>query len=42
MKLSRNMAMLGLALAVVVIGFLYYERTKNDITIQLPKIQVNP
>jgi hypothetical protein len=42
MNISRNMMMAGLALAVIVIGFLYYERTKNDITIQLPKIQVNP
>ena len=29
-----------LALAVVVLGYFYYERTKNDITIQLPKVEL--
>jgi hypothetical protein len=28
------------ALAVAVLGYFYYERTKNDITIQLPKVEL--
>ena len=29
-----------LVAAVAVVGYLYYERTRNDVTIQLPKIEV--
>jgi hypothetical protein len=28
----------GLVVALCVVGYLYYERTTNDITIQLPKV----
>ncbi len=30
----------ALVVAVAVIGYLYYERTRSDITIQLPKIEL--
>ena len=32
----------GLVVAVAVVGYLYYQRTKNDITIQVPKIELKP
>ncbi len=28
----------GLVVALCVVGYLYYQRTSNDITIQVPKI----
>jgi hypothetical protein len=28
----------GLLVALCVVGYLYYQRTSNDITIQVPKI----
>jgi len=30
----------GLVVALCVVGYLYYERTSNDITIQLPKVSL--
>jgi hypothetical protein len=30
----------ALVVAVAVIGYLYYQRTRNDITIQLPKVEL--
>jgi hypothetical protein len=30
----------ALAVAVAVFGYLYYQRTSNDITIQLPKVEL--
>lgn len=36
-----NTAIIGVLLvAVAVLGYFYYERTKNDITIQLPKVEL--
>jgi membrane associated rhomboid family serine protease len=36
-----TMAIIGaLVVALVVIGYLYYQRTSNDITIQLPKVDL--
>ncbi len=32
----------ALVVAVAVVGYLYYQRTKNDITIQVPKIELKP
>jgi hypothetical protein len=29
-----------LVVAVAVIGYLYYQRTRNDITIQMPKVEL--
>ena len=29
-----------LVLAVAVLGYFYYQRTKNDVTIQLPKVEL--
>jgi hypothetical protein len=30
----------ALVVAVAVFGYLYYQRTRNDITIQLPKVEL--
>jgi hypothetical protein len=30
----------GLVVALCVVGYLYYQRTSNDITIQLPKVSL--
>jgi len=32
----------ALIIAVVVVGYLYYQRTSNDIVIQLPKVELKP
>ena len=32
----------ALVIALAVVGFLYYQRTSNDITIQLPKVELKP
>jgi hypothetical protein len=32
----------ALVVALAVVGYLYYQRTSNDITIQLPKVEVKP
>jgi hypothetical protein len=31
----------ALIIALLVVGFLYYQRTRSDITIQLPKVELN-
>lgn len=38
----QKLIIIVLAVAVVVLGYLYYERTQNDIVIQIPNIQINP
>jgi hypothetical protein len=36
-------ALIGvLVVALAVVGYLYYQRTANDITIQPPKIELKP
>jgi uncharacterized protein YabE (DUF348 family) len=40
MKANTTVVIAVLALAVAVLGYFYYERTKNDITIQLPKVEL--
>jgi hypothetical protein len=30
----------ALVVVVAVIGYLYYQRTRNDITIQMPKVEL--
>jgi hypothetical protein len=36
-----TMAIIGaLVVAVAVFGYLYYQRTRNDITIQMPKVEL--
>jgi hypothetical protein len=30
----------GLVVALCVVGYLYYQRTTNDVTIQLPKVSL--
>jgi len=30
----------ALVVAVAVFGYLYYQRTRNDITIQMPKVEL--
>ena len=38
-----TIAIIGaLVVAVAVVGYLYYQRTKNDITIQVPKVELKP
>jgi hypothetical protein len=32
----------ALIVAVAVLGYLYYQRTNNDITIRVPKIEIKP
>lgn len=32
----------ALVVALAVVGYLYYQRTSNDITIGLPKIELKP
>ena len=40
MKPVTAMIIVGLVVALCVVGYLYYQRTSNDITIQLPKIEL--
>ena len=38
-----TIAIIGaLVVAVAVIGYLYYQRTSNDVVIQLPKVELKP
>jgi hypothetical protein len=38
-----TIAIIGvLVVAVALLGYLYYQRTSSDITIQVPKIEVKP
>jgi len=32
----------ALVVVVAVLGYLYYQRTSNDITISVPKIEIKP
>jgi hypothetical protein len=41
MKPLTTAIIAALVVAVVVLGFLYYQRTRHDITIQLPKVELN-
>jgi RsiW-degrading membrane proteinase PrsW (M82 family) len=36
-----TLVIVALVIALAVVGYLYYQRTRNDITIQLPKVGVN-
>jgi hypothetical protein len=38
MKPVTALIIAGLVVALCVVGYLYYQRTSNDITIQLPKV----
>jgi hypothetical protein len=42
MKQTQQIIIIVLAVAVVVLGYLYYQRSRNDIVIQIPNIQINP
>ena len=42
MKQTHQIIIIVLAVAVIVLGYLYYQRTQNDIVIQIPNIQINP
>lgn len=36
-------AIIGVLIVVVaVIGYMYYQRTRNDITISVPKVEIKP
>ena len=39
MKLTTPI-IVALVIAVAVLGYLYYQRTSGDITIQLPKVEM--
>ena len=38
MKPATMLFIGALVVALVIVGYLYYQRTRNDITIQLPKV----
>ena len=38
MKPATMLIIGALVVALAIIGYLYYQRTRNDITIQLPKV----
>jgi hypothetical protein len=40
MKPLTTAIFVGLVLALSVVGYLYYQRTSNDVTIQLPKVEL--
>lgn len=40
MKPTTSFIIGALLVAVAVLGYFYYERTKNDVTIQLPKVEL--
>ena len=40
MKSLTTLIIAGLVVALSVVGYLYYERTSNDITIRLPKVSL--
>jgi hypothetical protein len=40
MKPLTTLAIGVLIVALLVVGYLYYQRTRNDITIQMPKIEL--
>jgi hypothetical protein len=41
MKPVTTLVIDALIIALLVVGFLYYQRTRSDITIQLPKVELN-
>jgi hypothetical protein len=40
MDTSRSVSTGALVVAVAVVGYLYYQRTRNDITIEMPKLEL--
>ena len=40
MKPLTTLVIVALVVALAVVGYLYYQRTQSDITIQLPKVQL--
>ncbi len=40
MKIFTPLVVGGLVVALCVVGYLYYQRTANDITIQLPNVSL--
>ena len=40
MKPFTTLVIAVLVVALAVVGYLYYQRTQSDVTIELPKIQV--
>ena len=40
MKPLTTPIIVALVVAVAVIGYLYYQRTRNDITFQMPKVEM--
>ena len=40
MTATKNLVVVALAGALIVLGFFYYQRTRNDVTIQLPSVEL--
>jgi hypothetical protein len=40
MKPLMTLTIGGLIVALCVVGYFYYQRTSNDVTIQLPKVSL--
>ena len=40
MTATKNMVVLALAGALIVLGYFYYQRTRNDVIIQLPSVEM--
>ena len=40
MKPMTTLVIAALVVALAIVGYLYYQRTQNDVTIQLPKIEI--
>lgn len=40
MNARTSLVIIVLAVAVVVLGYLYYDSTRSDITIELPKVKL--
>lgn len=42
MKSSTRVVIVILVAAVAILGYLYYDRTRNDIVIEIPNLEVKP
>jgi hypothetical protein len=42
MKPGSTFIIGALVVALAVLGYFYYQRTKNDVTIQLPNVEIKP
>jgi len=40
MTATKNIVIVALAGALLLVGYYYYQRTRNDVTIQLPSVEM--